>query len=118
MQDYLNEEEEDESPYNSDEKISDEVNDFEDDDTSDDDFDSDSTEEFEETTVRETPEETETQRDVVEEPTGDSHSSTEEFPEVDPPQEEAPQNQSQETTPGPESPSFRVMSFEDFVSAK
>ena len=48
MQDYLNEEDEDETPYNSDEKVSDVVNDFSDDDeSSDDDFDSDSGEEFE-----------------------------------------------------------------------
>lgn len=107
MQDYLNEEDEDETPYNSDEKVSDVVNDFSDDDeSSDDDFDSDSGEEFEETTVEETPAETDSQTDHVEEP---AETSREEFPEADAPVGESPAE---------DKPSFRVMSFEDFITSK
>ena len=117
MQDYLNEEEEEDSLYNSDEKVSDEVNDFdEDDDTSDDDFDSDSTEGFEETTVEETPEETESQNDEIEEPAEDLASS-DEFPEVDAPENSTPE-QPQDSSQGGERASFRVMSFQDFLSEK
>lgn len=117
MQDYLNEEEEDDSPYNSDEKVSDEVNDFtEDDDTSDEDFDSDSDEGFEETSVEEIPRETEVQTDVVDEPAEDS-SSIDEFPEAEAPVDSS-SDQTQNDSQGEEKPSFRVMSFEDFLSAK
>ena len=116
MQDYLNEEDED-SLYNSDEKVSDEVNDFdEDDDTSDDDFDSDSAEEFEETTAEETPEETESQDDEIEEPAEDS-ASFDGFPEVDEPENSTPE-QPEDSSQGGEKASFRVMSFQDFLSEK
>ena len=117
MQDYLNEEEDDDSPYNSDEKVSDEVNDFtEDDDTSDDDFDSDSDEGFEETTVEEAPGETEVQKDEVEEPAENSASS-DEFPEAEAPVDSS-SGQTRDSSQGAEKPSFRVMSFEDFLSEK
>ncbi len=95
MQDYLNEEEEDEKgPYASDEKVSDEVQDFsgEDQETSDDDFEDETEDGFEETTAEETPKGTEVQHDEVEEP------SEEEFPLKEPQQ------------------GFKVMSFEDFIS--
>lgn len=95
MQDYLNEEEdEDKGPYASDERVSDEVQDFggEDNETSDDDFRDETEDGFEETTAEETPEGSEVQHDEVEEP------SSEEAPT------EAPQQ------------GFRVMSFEDFIS--
>jgi hypothetical protein len=117
MQDYLNEEEDDDSLYNSDEKVSDEVNDFDEgDDTSDDDFDSDSEEGFGETTVEEKPEETETQNDEVEEPVEDSDPAND-FPETEAPVDSG-SGQPQDSSQGAEKQSFKVMSFEDFLSAK
>jgi len=117
MQEYINEEEDDDSLYNSDEKVSDEVNDFgEDDDTSDDDFDSDSEEGFGETTVEEKPEETETQNDEVKEPVEDSAPDNE-FPEAETPVDSG-SGQPQDSSQGAEKQSFKVMSFEDFLSAK
>lgn len=117
MQDYLNEEEDEDSLYNSDEKVSDEVNDFvEDDDTSDDDFDSDSAEGFEETTVEETPEETESQNDEIEEPV-EAPAPDNDFPETEAPIDSI-SDQPEDSSQGAEKQSFKVMSFEDFLSAK
>ena len=100
MQDYLlNEEEEDESPYNPEDQVSDDVVDFDDDETSsDDDFSSDSEEDFDQ------PEETTN-------PEGHSGSEAQ-LDEPPPASSETESNPSDNS----ETKSFRVMSFEDFIS--
>lgn len=100
MQDYLlNEEEEDESPYNPEDQVSDDVVDFDDDDetSSDDDFSSDSHEDFDQ------PEET---------TNPEGHSGSEAQLDEPPTPSETESNPSDNS----ESKSFRVMSFEDFIS--
>lgn len=97
MQDFLNEQdEEDKGPYSSDEKISDEVQDFSDEDQEsiDDDFYDESEDGFGygEETTSDSPEQTETETDTIEEPLT-----------------------SEVTTEAPEQ-GFRVMSFEDFIT--
>ena len=62
------------------------------------------------------PEETESQNDEVEEPVEDSAPDNE-FPEDEAPVDSG-SDQPQDSSQGAEKPSFKVMSFEDFLSAK
>jgi hypothetical protein len=109
MQEYLlkEEDEDDDIPYNSDEKISDEVEDdysSEEETESDDDYPEDGEEVFDDDVVPDESGSEEVQRDEVEE-----------FPEEMSSSDTIPSNE----VPSTESPQgFKVMSFEDFITKK